>query len=236
MLNFLIEYFNYISNGLELFAALIGVLYLRKYKNTTTKYFIYFLIYIVFVEAVGIGFFYFHSFPLIHFLRSLGLRSVSWYNIFWMFGSVLFGMYYFHALFKLKAFKTLIKIIALVYSIAMLSHFYLFPELFLKKHAPFYQLLGAFATLICVVLYFIELLKSDNTTNLFNTFGFYASIGLFLWWLIITPVIFYNIYNTTSDWDYVNLKRLIFLFGNMFMYLTFAFALIWCVPQQKALE
>lgn len=226
MLKFLTEYFNFISNGIELVAALTGILCFRKYKSTTTKYFIYFLFYIVFVEAVGVGFYYFKTSPIISFLRSFGIKSVAWFNLFWMFGSVLFVMCYFHSLLKLKSYKILIKITALVFSMLMLGHFYMYPELFLKTHAPFYLLMGAFATSICVVLYFVELLKSDAIIDMFATFGFYASVGLLVWWLIISPVFFYDIYNTTSDWDYVNLKRLIFLFANIFMYTCFSVGLI----------
>ncbi len=233
MFEFITEYFNYIANGFELFAALTAVICYKTYKNTSTRYFIYFLCYIVFVETVGIGFFYFSEFPVIAFLRDFGLRSVIWYNIFWMFGSVLFVMYYFHSLMKPKLYKTTIKIAVLVFMVAMLGHFCIYPDMFLKTHASFYQLSGALATIFCIALYFIQLLKSDAIVVMFTTFGFYASVGLFVWWLIVTPVLFFDVYNTTSDWDFANLKRRIFLFANIFMYTCFSVGLIISKPQLK---
>ncbi|MCB0447396.1 MAG: hypothetical protein KDD03_07775 [Gelidibacter sp.] len=105
--------------------------------------------------------------------------------------------------------------------------------MFLKTHASFYQLSGALATIFCIALYFIQLLKSDAIVVMFTTFGFYASVGLFVWWLIVTPVLFFDVYNTTSDWDFANLKRRIFLFANIFMYTCFSVGLIISKPQLK---
>jgi hypothetical protein len=108
----------------------------------------------------------------------------------------------------------------------MLGHFILYFDVFMNTHPKLYQFLGLLATFICIALYFIEFLQSDSILNIFKTFGFYASIGLFLWWLIITPVIFFDFYNTVSDWNFVNLKSLIFLFANIFMYTCFTVGLI----------
>ena len=231
MFEFLTNNFNFITYGFELLAAIVGVFCFKKFKNTTTQYFIYFLIYIFFVEFVGASLVYFYPFPPIKMLRSIGIRSANWYNLFWFFGSILFVLFYFHSLIKMKLFKLLIKIVAMLFSLMMLGHFALNHEVFLNSHPKIYQLLGLIATFICISLYFIEFLKSDSILYIFKTFGFYASLGLFLWWLIITPVLFFDNYNTVADWDFVNLKRRIFLFSNIFMYLTFTFALLWCKPE-----
>lgn len=237
MEEFLTKNFNFITYGFELLAALAGILYCKKFKNTTTEYFIYFLIYIFFVEFIGASLLYFATSPPIKLIRSIGIRSINWYNLFWFFGSILFVLFYFHSLMKLKQYKVIIKIVALLFSLVMLGHFILYFEIFMTSHPKIYQFLGLLATFICITLYFIELLKTDSILHIFKTFGFYASFGLFLWWLIITPVIFFDHYNTISDWSFVNLKRQIFLFANIFMYTTFIFALVFCKPENdKSLE
>ena len=166
-------------------------------------------------------------------IRSIGIRSMNWYNLFWFFGSIVFVLFYFYSLIKLILYKHIIKGVGVVFSIIMIGHFIINNEVFMNSHPKIYQLLGLIATFICISLYFIEFLKSDSILQIFNTFGFYASLGLFLWWLIITPVIFFDNYNTIADWDFVNLKRRIFLFANIFMYSTFIFALLWCKPQNE---
>lgn len=224
--DFLLAYYLPLTHGFEILAAATGLLLYKEYKNSVTKYFIFFLYYIFFIEIVGALFFYAPTFLPIHLIRSLGFRVTSWYNVFWFFGSIVFILYYFHSLLKLKQFKYIIKLVGVLFSIIMLGHFILYFDVFMNTHPKLYQFLGLLATFICIALYFIEFLQSDSILNIFKIFGFYASIGLFLWWLIITPVIFFDFYNTVSDWNFVNLKSLIFLFANIFMYTCFTVGLI----------
>ncbi|MEP3837740.1 MAG: hypothetical protein ABJM36_08835 [Algibacter sp.] len=233
MIDFLTRNFNFIIYALEFLTAIVGLLCIKKYKNTTTRYFIYFLVYIFMVEIFGASLIYFPKFPPVQIIRSTGVNSLNWYNLFWFFGSIVFVLYYFYSIIKLDSFKVAIKIIGALFSISMLGHFFLYFELFMHSHPKIYQILGLITTFICISLYLIEFLKSDSILQIFKTFGFYASIGLFLWWLIITPIIFFENYNTIADWDFVNLKRRIFLCANIFMYSTFTFALIWCKPEQE---
>lgn len=230
MIEFLAKNFNFITYSLEFLAALTGVACLNKYRNSTTRYFIFFLFYIFFIEIIGALLVYApNSFP-IHLLRSIGVNIINWYNVFWFFGSILFIMFYFHALLKLEPYKRLVKIIGVLFCIMMLGHFTLYFDVFTTLHPKMYQFLGLSATFICITLYFIEFLQSDSILSIFKTFGFYASIGLLFWWLIITPVIFFDFYNTVADWNFVNLKRLIFLFANIFMYTCFTVGLIISKP------
>jgi hypothetical protein len=46
-------------------------------------------------------------------------------------------------------------------------------------------------------------------------------------------LVFYDIYNTNGDWNFIFLKWQIYLSANVFMYLTFTFALIFCKPDIK---
>ena len=233
MIEFITKYFNFISYGFELLPAIIGLVVFKKHKHTVTKCFIYFLVYIVFVECVGICFIYFRELGVIQFLRLYGLRSTNWFNAFWMFGSILFILKYYHLLLETKLYKTIIKYTALVFTIIFVLHVIFNFELFLKAHPPIYFILDASVVCICVALYLLELLKSNAVLNMFTSFGLYASTGLFVWWLVITPIIFYDQYNTTADWDFANLKRRVFLFANIFMYTCFAIGLIISKPHLK---
>ena len=67
----------------------------------------------------------------------------------------------------------------------------------------------------------------------YKSINFYISIIIFIWWLIVTPLVFFESYNNTSDWSFVFLKWKIKLLSNVFMYLTFTFALIFCGPEQE---
>lgn len=233
MLDFLTQYFYLITYGFEIIAAITGIVCFNKFKLTPVKYFIYFLVYVVFVELMGAMFIFYKDFLVIRFLRSLGLRTTSWFNLFWMFGSILFIYFYFFNQLKSKRGKQVIKLASGLFIILMLGHFIVFSNLFFTVHSPFYQLFGAVSTFICIALYLTEFIKSESILNLFRTFGFYASISLLIWWLIITPVLFYDTYNTSLDMDFVFLKRRIFLFANIFMYTCFTIGLIVSKPELK---
>ena len=230
MIEFLAKNFNFITYGFEFLAALTGIICLKKYKYSTTKYFIFFLIYLFFIEVVGASLIYHPDFYPIYLLRSIGFQITNWYNVFWFFGSIVFILYYFHSLLKLKQAKFIIKMVGVLFSVVMLCHFMLHFDIFMTSHPKLYQFLGLLATFICIAFYFIEFLQSDAVLNIFKTFGFYVSIGLLIWWLTITPVIFFDFYNTEADWHFVNLKRLIFLFANIFMYTCFTVGLIISKP------
>ena len=103
---------------------------------------------------------------------------------------------------------------------------------FFNSSLPIIGILGAIIIFLCAVFYFLEILLSDSILLFYKSINFYISAAIFMWWLIVTPLVFFENYNTTSDWDFVFLKWQIKLFANIFMYLTFTFGLIWCRPQK----
>ena len=93
--------------------------------------------------------------------------------------------------------------------------------------------LGAFIILLCISFYFIEILNSDKVLNFYKSINFWISITLLIWWLVITPLVFYDIYFSAVDWNFIILKWQIYLMMNIFMYTSFTIALIWCKPENN---
>ncbi|WP_240911269.1 hypothetical protein [Yeosuana marina] len=110
---------------------------------------------------------------------------------------------------------------------------------FFVSFFPILSVLGSIVVFLCSVFYFIEVLQSDNILTFYKSLNFYISAAIFIWWLIITPIVFYDNYSAyevdvyVRDWDYIELRKLIYLSANIFMYSTFTFALIFCKPQLK---
>ena len=104
-------------------------------------------------------------------------------------------------------------------------------NLFFNSSIIVVKILGAIVVLLSTVLFFMEILKSNKVLAFYKTIDFYIASVVFIWFLVRTPIVFYDVYFTTKDWDYVILKSAILLITNMFMYLTFSFALLWCRPQ-----
>jgi hypothetical protein len=232
MEEFLKQYYALITYGVELLAAVTGLLCLKKYKTTAAKYFIYFLVYVFILELLG-------NYPkALKYIDGAYLikdtlieTNYWWFNLFGRIGFSLFLSIIFYNILTIKIYKKIIKhTVSILISIAFLYSFLNFQTIFKTS-----DIVLTFISLIltCLVLYFLEMLQSYKVLNFYNELYFYISSAFLIWYLITTPLIFYQIYFSTADWSFIFLKWQIFLFANVFMYLTFTFALIYCKPEKE---
>ncbi|MGJ8593573.1 MAG: hypothetical protein ACSHXF_13560 [Aquaticitalea sp.] len=232
---FLKQNYGLITHCVETIAAVTGLLVYRKYKDTTVKYFIWFLVYVVIIELVGSYPRYMannESFSEIHlFLKNSHFENNFWfYTIFWIFGSGVFYALYFRSLIKSYNYKKTIKYMVISFvSMGMLYYFFNWQSLF-SGRAGFIDVFGVIVILSAVSLYLVEILLSNQILKINKSLNFYVATTLILWYLMVTPLTFYSKYFSTADWNFVILKYQIFLMANVFMYLTFTFALIYCSP------
>ncbi|RMZ50932.1 hypothetical protein EB822_06015 [Flavobacteriaceae bacterium PRS1] len=75
------------------------------------------------------------------------------------------------------------------------------------------------------------MLQSETILSFYKSINFYISSTILIWWLVITPLVFFQIYFLNVDWSFIILRWQIYLFMNIFMYSSFTIALIWCKPQ-----
>lgn len=234
MEEFLKQYYALITYGVELLAAVTGLLCLKKYKTTAAKYFIYFLVYVFILELLG-------NYPkALKYIDGAYLikdtlieTNYWWFNLFGRIGFSLFLSIIFYNILTIKIYKKIIKhTVSILISIAFLYSFLNFQSIF-KTSDIVLTFISLSLILTCLVLYFLEMLQSYKVLNFYNELYFYISSAFLIWYLITTPLIFYQIYFSTADWSFIFLKWQIFLFANVFMYLTFTFALIYCKPELK---
>lgn len=227
-----------LTHGVEILAAVTGLLLYKKYKGTAAKYFIWFLVYVLFIEVVGNYTRYVENIEWLHPLRdrlkgSLLETNRWWFTLFWGVGSALFYSFYFRLHLRSEVYKRVIKIgqigflsFSIMYVIFNINDYF-------TQSIPAITICGSFLLLIAVALYFIELLKDEDALYFYKTLSFIIACTVFIWFLIMTPLVFYDIYFSKEDWNFVFLKWQIYLFANIFMYLTFTFALIWCTPKTQ---
>jgi len=233
---FLKQNYSLLTYSVEIIAALTGLICYKKYKHTNVKYFIWFLIYVVFIELIG-------SYPILVrkydclndieiFLKEIHLDRNYWFfTIFWIVGSALFYGLYFRALIKKKTFKRVVKYAIILFLTTSVIYYIINWKLFFAGRNGIIDVLGVMTILLAIGLYLIEMLLSDRILRFKKSINFYISGILIIWYLIVTPLSFYNVYFSSADWNFVILKYQIFLFANVFMYLTFTFALIYCKPK-----
>jgi hypothetical protein len=234
--NFLLNNYSFITHLVEIIAALTGIFLYKKYKNTSIRYFIWFLIYVAILELIGAYPRYFRNYEFLNYFETLLKdtkleRNSWWYNIFWHLGSALFYSFYFTKVLKTSFYVKTVRFAGIVFFfssiIYIITHWH---ELFTFQ-LVFLKIFGAVIIMLCVILYFTEILQSNNVLKFYKSINFYISSIIFIWWLVITPLVFYQMYYSTADWNFVFSRRMIYLFANIFMYGSFTIALIWCKPQ-----
>ncbi|WP_235835851.1 hypothetical protein [Cognatitamlana onchidii] len=232
MNDFLLEYYNLITYCFEFLAAATGIILYKKYKHTAAKFFVIFLIMVFACDLANMYIFLVKDNGILSFLEDTVLRRNFWWTtLYWKIGAIIFVVFYYNKVLKRPLFIKIIKISG--YSFVLYSVLLVLINLdeYFVKFFPSISVFGAVIIFMCTVFYFIETLISDKILTFYKSLNFYISAAIFIWWLIITPLVFYDIYNSHRDWNFIFLKWQIYLFANILMYSTFTFALIWCRPE-----
>jgi hypothetical protein len=157
-------------------------------------------------------------------------KNYWFFTVFWILGSALFYGFYFRENIKNLIYKKFVKYSVISFAITIIVYHLFNWELFFTGRSGILDVFGVMVILLAICLYLVEILLSDNILKIHKSINFYIAATLILWYLIVTPLSFYNTYFSSADWNFVILKYQIFLFANVSMYLTFTFALIYCKP------
>lgn len=233
MEEFLLNNYSFLTHTVEIIAAITGVATYKKFKKTEVRYFIYFLVYIAIIELIGSYPRYFYNYeflnPLKKFVSGTWIeKNYWWYNIFWGLGAPLFYVTYFMTVIKVKNYKRVLYWCRLLFLIATFLYIAFNIQEFVGSSIKFNIIFGAVVVLISVSLFFLEVLQNEKILSVFRSINFYIAVVIFIWFLVLTPLKFYDVYFSTADWNFIFLKGQIYLSMNVFMYLAFTLALIFC--------
>ena len=233
MKDFIDNYYSIVYRIVILSAALTGILLYKRYKSTHIKYFIWFLVWVVVLEILA-------YYPRL--LIDLGkydlvkeslLKNNYWvYNFGWVLASTLFYPWFLRKKYKSK---TLVKIIKyLQYGFIVLffvTMFDDFTDFFTKTTSLPIVLANIIIILLSTIFYLFEILNSDKLLTFFKSIYFYVAAICFVWWLVHTPLTFFQVYYNRADPDFIVLRNFIKLIMNIIMYFGFTIALIVSKPE-----
>lgn len=236
MREFIFEYYYYLNEGVIILAALVGLLTFNKFKGTKVKYFIFFLLYVLVVELIGWYpslSYYNESFKWIddYTKGTILEENYLWYGVFWKMGSALFISFYFRKILKSKHLKLIIQYLTYLFIGLCLVYLIFFNDTYYKGESYLVNFSGVLIIVLCAVFYLVEVLMSEKIISFYKSFHFYVASVFFIFFLIKTPISFFQIYYSTNDWNFVFLRDEIILFCNLFMYITFSLALLICKPE-----
>lgn len=55
------------------------------------------------------------------------------------------------------------------------------------------------------------MLQSETILSFYKSINFYISSTILIWWLVITPLVFFQIYFLNVDWSFIILRWQIYL-------------------------
>ena len=232
MEEFLRQNYSLLTKLVITLAAVTGLISYKKYRHTAAKYFIWFLICVGIIELIGGYKYYLREFDALHLIEGTIIQNTYWwYTLTWTIGGVLLITYYYRQLLNSQRNKKMLKFGSIAFILVILGTLVTDWKQIFGSFPMYIEMMSFILILMCVTLYFIEIITTEKILTFYKSLSFYVTCAILFWWLINTPLLFYEGYSSTSDWNYVILKWQIRLFANIVTYLTFTFALIWCNPQ-----
>jgi hypothetical protein len=199
---------------IEIVSFLTGVLFLKKNKSITIKYFVAYLGIIVFCEL----------------LYDILLQNDFLFQNLYAYFVIPFEFLFFHWIyyqFSTNKEKQRIIFCAVIYGVAFFIEKFFLTDASKFVFFSFSYSVGNVVLLFVVFQYFIKLINSERILYFYQEHLFWISCGLLLFYLGTSP--YYGLYN------YLKNNRLEILYGyayvmyflNCSMYLLFAASFIW---------
>lgn len=161
------------TRHLFLLAALVAAIWFWKYyKNTSERYFLYYLIYSVLNEFLGF-----------YFKRLFGIDNYIIYNIY-MVVSFLFYLYWFQQILKNK-----ILVYILVGFFTVCALYSSITEKMFEKLFRYAFIAGIICIISLTIYYFVKALQSEKITFFLKDSKFWIVTGLFLFHLGFLPIL-----------------------------------------------
>lgn len=199
-------FLSYLLPLIEFTAAFFATIHFNKYKNSSERYFMYFLWYTFIVDFTGV------------ILKSFSIDNSWLYNIFTI-TSFLFYFYWFYTVLKRKAFKNMAILAAVLFlGVTLLTYFV--PELSGRGYA---FVTAAIGLLILTVFNHYQLLKGDEVLVLKYKLSFWISTALLLFYMGIIPLMLLSGYLGVEGSNFY----IILVSLNVILYGCYVIGFIW---------
>lgn len=198
----------YLINFFEFISAVLAIVFFYKYKNSTEKWFVYFLLINFLVDILGLFWGFFSD------------KSNYWIYNLYIFFFFIFYFYWFNLLLKREVFKKAVIIFGVVFIITGINNFLNQPW---DGYHKITFITGAFFTVFSATFHFYELLNNDEIIDVKHKLSFWISAGLLLFNVGMIP---FMIFSDTFD-SYHNYRNIILIFLNLILYTCYSLGFIW---------
>ncbi len=214
----------------ELLAALGGTFYLIRVPKVKPiiKVFVYFLWFIFFVEVTGLyALFSYFNYSFFEFVKGTRFENNYWlYNCLHVVSYMVY-FYFFIEHLESRKIKQYLIFLAWCFFASSIA-FLIFSGVFFVNFSFYTIITGTLILVLCIGAYYYQMLKSDRILNMHYTPTFYISIGALLWHLVVTPLLIYGKYYSTTSPEFIEMYGLILGAANLFLYGIYLFGFIFC--------
>lgn len=233
--NFLIAYQSYITIFFELVAAIAGSYYLKRTNDNVVRVFVYYLWLTVSVEILGTYPYllqYDVDYAWLNAIKNSVFGMNIWlYNIYSYLAIGFISIFYFSLMTNKKSKIAVLSTMA-IFSVFAIFYF-TFTDAFFKAALPYHFFISVSIISLYVLLYFLQLIKSEEILDFYKMPSFYISIILLLWYLCVIPLFIFDGYFKSINSDFVRFRTLLLLFINLCTYSSFTFAFLYPLSRTR---
>lgn len=217
----------------EFLAALTGTLTFKKCRDDFSRYFVYFLCSVFFIELIGHYTSYLES-GYFKFLENTSFKKNYWLYNPYIIINFLFYFLFFSNHVRSKLVQTIFKYVGVFYVISSIINLFLI-DYYYDGISAYSFIVGALLLLLSVFYYFYEVLQTDDVLNIRSSFPFYIAMGAMVFHLSVTPLFIYSRYFISIDNPFfVKIYLITLTLANIFMYTCYIIAFIVCLKKNRS--
>ncbi|PWK19715.1 hypothetical protein [Xanthomarina spongicola] len=227
MKDFLLNNYMFVNLAVVFIAAITGLLLFKKFNNTPVKYFIYFLVYVFIADLLGSYTRILNQLDLSYLIEdTVFKRNFWWHTLTWYIGSAIFFNWYFRKVIKNNFLRNVLRYALLLFLIISVVSIAINFRQFFEGTFNIIRIGNMSIIMLCVAFYMFEILSNEKVLEFNKDINLYISVIIFIWLLITIPLVHFVCDNANKDPNQAELKWMIMLYANIFMYLSFAITLI----------
>lgn len=237
MKDFLLYNYAFVNLAVVFIAAFSGLIVFKTYKETPVKYIIYFLFYVFITQVIGSYSSILYQLGFYHLIENTVFRfNFWWVTLTWYIGSAIFLTWYFKKIINSRFLKKILKYAVILFLIISIASIVVNLERFFGGTFKIIRIGNMSLIMIGAAFYLYELLQSPKVLEFYKDVHFYISIILIIWLLVTIPLVHFVCGEADTDPVQADLKWIIMVYANIFMYLAFAITLIVLKPKNDLLN
>lgn len=194
---------------IEILTLIIAIMTYKKYRESDSRYFLYYLIAVVLIETIGllpVVNYYYPNLPLISLLKKIlgeGLvESNDWiFNIYLILLYPFYFTYYKRLLYE-KQKKKLVKSFIIFYAVIAIIELFVNRNDFNSSFLKISNILGVLLLFVTICVYLLQVLLSKEIFQFYKTLPFWITFGILVFSLIMGPIYIYSdILSTKNNYE-----------------------------------